>query len=99
MTIYVDSTMTEDMPTGFTPDGDGLNDVFKPVGPLFSRMLEMRVYSRWGEELFFSNDKNHGWDGTFHGVPQDIGVYYYQIIVATADGGNKVYKGSVTLIR
>ena len=99
VTIYVDSTMLEDMPTGFTPDGDGLNDVFKPVGPMFSRMLEMRVYSRWGEELFFSNDKNHGWDGTFHGVPQDIGVYYYQIIVATADGGNKVYKGSVTLIR
>ena len=99
VTIYVDSTMTEDMPSGFTPDGDGLNDVFKPIGPQFSRMLDFRVYNRWGQELFSTNDKNHGWDGSFHGVPQDVGVYYYQIIVATADGGNKTYKGSVTLIR
>ena len=99
VTIFVDSTMTEEMPSGFTPDGDGLNDVFKPVGPQFSRMLDFRVYNRWGQELFSTNDKNHGWDGSFHGVPQDVGVYYYQIIVATADGGNKTYKGNITLIR
>jgi gliding motility-associated-like protein len=57
------------------------------------------VFSRWGQELFFTNNKEQGWDGTFHGMKQDIGVYNYLIIVAKPGGDNVVYKGNVTLIR
>jgi hypothetical protein len=51
--------------------------------------------------LFYSNNPKVGWDGTFNGVPQDIGVYYYVIIVGKpgGDGLNLTYKGEVTLIR
>jgi gliding motility-associated-like protein len=99
--VIVDSTMTEDIPTGFTPNGDGLNDVFRPVGLRFQNMVEFRVYNRWGQQLFYSNNPKVGWDGTFNGVPQDLGVYYYSIIVARpgGEGGDITYKGEVTLIR
>jgi gliding motility-associated-like protein len=99
--IIVDSTMTEDIPSGFTPNGDGLNDVFRPVGLKFQNMVEFRVYNRWGQQLFYSNNNKVGWDGTFNGVPQDMGVYYYSIIVARpgGDGANLTYKGEITLIR
>jgi gliding motility-associated-like protein len=99
--VTVDSTMTEDIPTGFTPNGDGLNDVFRPVGLKFQNMLEFRVYNRWGVQLFYSNNPKVGWDGTYNGVPQDLGVYYYSIIVGRpgGDGGDITYKGEVTLIR
>jgi gliding motility-associated-like protein len=99
VTIYVDTSSMGDMPTAFTPNHDGTNDVFRVVGAKFARMVEMRVYNRWGEEIFYTNDRHNGWDGTFHGVPQDMGVYNYSIIIANPDGQNVTYKGTVTLIR
>ena len=99
VTIHVDSTSPGDMPGAFSPNNDGLNDVFRPVGEKFAKMVEFRVYNRWGEEIFFTNDRTKGWDGTFHGIPQDIGVYNYVIIVGSPGGQNIVYKGNVTLIR
>jgi gliding motility-associated-like protein len=98
VTISVDSTMEMGMPSGFTP-GESTNNIFKPIGPMFAHMVEMRIFNRWGEEMFYSNNRSLGWDGKFHGVPQDVGTYYYEIIVAATDGTNKVYKGSLILIR
>jgi len=100
ITITVDSTMTGGIPTAFTPNNDGLNDIFRPVGSKFQRLVEFRVYNRWGQQVFYSNNVEHGWDGTFNGVPQDMGDYYYQIIVAQPGSTENIaYKGSVTLIR
>ncbi len=101
VTIYVDSTMLECMPAGFTPNGDGINDVFRPVGVKFQRMVDFRVYNRWGQQVFYSNNYKNGWDGTFNGEPQDLGTYFYTIVVARpgGDGQNITYKGQVTLIR
>jgi gliding motility-associated-like protein len=99
ITINVDTTFTGDMPSGFTPNNDGVNDQFRPVGAKFAKMVEFRVYNRWGEEVFSTNSLDKGWDGTFHGVPQDIGTYFYEVIVATPGGQNVTYKGVVTLIR
>jgi gliding motility-associated-like protein len=99
VTVYVDSATSQGLPTGFTPNGDGVNDVFRPVGSRFDKMVEFRVFNRWGQEMFATNRKDQGWDGTFHGTPQDLGVYYYEIVVATPGGADIVYKGSVTLIR
>jgi gliding motility-associated-like protein len=99
VTIIVDTTSPGDMPSGFSPNNDGLNDFFRPIGSRYAKMVEFRVYNRWGEEVFYSDKKDKGWDGTFHGIPQDIGTYFYQVIVATPGGENATYKGTVTLIR
>ena len=102
ITIYVDSSMHECIPTGFTPNNDGLNDYFHPIGLIFQNLVDFRVYNRWGQQVFYtSSADSKGWDGTFNGVPQDMGTYYYTIIVARpgGQGQNVVYKGDVTLIR
>ena len=100
--VHVDSTMNEWIPTGFTPNGDGLNDYFHPVGLKFQNLVDFRVYNRWGQVVFYTSDANSkGWDGTFNGVPQDMGVYFYSIIVGRpgGNGADIIYKGDVTLIR
>ena len=99
--IRVDSDMHECIPSGFTPNGDGLNDVFRPVGITFQNIVDFRVFNRWGQQVFYTNSPEKGWDGTFNGVPQDMGVYFYNITVARPGGmgENIIYKGDVTLIR
>ncbi len=101
VTITIDNGNNGYIPTAFTPNNDGLNDVFRPVGMNFRSLVEFHVYNRWGQQVFFSNTIDHGWDGTFNGVPQELGDYYYLIIVAQpgANGENITYKGEVTLIR
>lgn len=100
ITVFVDSTQTEFIPTAFTPNGDGKNDVFRLIGSKFHHLLEFRIYNRWGQQVFYTATKEQGWDGTFNGVPQDMGVYYYTIICARPGYfENIVYKGEVTLIR
>jgi gliding motility-associated-like protein len=87
------------IPSAFTPNGDGLNDVFKPLGMKYQSLIEFSIYNRWGQRIFTTNNKEEGWDGTFNGVKQDMDVYNYLLIVAMDNGTNKVLKGTVTLIR
>ncbi|MCD6012994.1 MAG: hypothetical protein K0Q79_2856 [Flavipsychrobacter sp.] len=97
--VNVDKNIPEGVPTAFTPNGDGMNDVFMPSGLTFQNMVEFRVFNRWGQEVFMTNNPKVGWDGTFHGTKQDMGTYNWIIILGHVDGTNKVYKGDVTLIR
>jgi len=89
------------IPTAFTPNNDGLNDIFRICnGVKFEKLVDFRIFNRWGEVVYENtSDPNKGWDGTYKGVPQDMGVYNYLIIIAMPDGTNKIYKGDVTLIR
>ena len=66
------------IPNGFTPDGNGLNDVFKPVLNYITD-YEMFIYNRWGELIFKTNDINIGWDGTYMNNECQIDVYVYKI--------------------
>jgi len=66
------------IPTAFTPNGDGIDDIYKPVGSDVTA-FEMRIYNRWGELLFSSSDINTGWNGSFNGNPSQDGVYLYQV--------------------
>ena len=93
---FVDSDF---VPSGFTPNGDGKNDIFKISHLRFDHLVDFKVFNRWGQMVFETSDINKGWDGTFNGVPQDIGVYNYIVIAAHADGSDKTIKGTVTLIR
>lgn len=99
VTIRVDRDVYEFVPSSFTPNGDGRNDLFRVVNLKYQKLVDFRVYNRWGREVFHTTDATKGWDGTLEGQPQDLGVYYYQIIVAKPDGVQKNYNGSVTLIR
>lgn len=97
--IYVNYKENETLPTAFSPNGDGLNDVFRISGIRFTKLLDFRIFNRWGEEVFSTNDKTKGWDGYYKNEPQDIGVYSYLIIVANPDGPARTIKGNVTLVR
>jgi gliding motility-associated-like protein len=98
--IDVDKSMSECIPSAFTPNGDGRNDEFKLLCNKFQKMVDFRVFNRWGQVVYENtSDPKHGWDGTFNGVPQDMGVYHYMITIARPDEVNIIYKGEVTLIR
>jgi gliding motility-associated-like protein len=87
------------VPSAFTPNGDGKNDVFRVANLTFQRLQEFRVFNRWGQEIFSTTDAKKGWDGTWKGVPQDMAAYQYLIKVAYPDGYIETYKGDVSLIR
>ncbi len=97
--ITVDFNDADFIPSGFTPNGDGQNDVFRISHLKYGKLVEFSVYNRWGQRVFYTSDINKGWDGHFDGEPQDMGVYSYLVILSHTDGTNKVYKGTITLIR
>ena len=100
VTIKVDDNMTAFIPSAFSPNNDGLNDKFHVVNLKYQKLVDMRIFDRWGVELFQTNNPDDGWDGTWKGVPQDLGTYNYVIILSQPGStGNKVYTGTVTLVR
>lgn len=99
-TIIVDPLTTVDVPTAFTPNGDGVNDVIYVDGWGIKRLLLFRIFNRWGQVLFESTDIKVGWDGTFNGVPQNMETYIYQVSVETYVPGKNLEKtSSFKLIR
>jgi gliding motility-associated-like protein len=89
-----------DFPNAFTPNGDGNNDSFKPhvTGTMYD--YDLRVYNRWGEQIFISRNANTGWDGRYKGEPVEIGTYVWMLTYKKVLGGpEKVVKGEVTVVR
>lgn len=99
VTVLVDKTMSECIPTAFTPNGDGKNDEFRLLCNKHQKLVDFRIFNRWGQVVYESTNPNKGWDGTYNGEPQDMGVYFYVITVARPEKTNITYKGEVTLIR
>jgi gliding motility-associated-like protein len=87
------------MPNAFTPDADGLNDCFSPGVSFQGRLLDLRIFNRWGDVVFRATDPQACWDGTFAGQPQPMGAYVVQLRYADADGTEHRHSGSLTLIR
>ncbi|TVR78529.1 MAG: hypothetical protein EA412_08830 [Chitinophagaceae bacterium] len=86
------------VPNIFSPNGDGVNDVFQVYG-LGIRNIELRVFDRWGGLLYETSDINSGWDGTFNGRNMEQGVYIYYVKFIFLNGDVTDKKGSVTLVR
>ena len=86
------------LPSAFSPNGDGLNDIFRPVNIANNPIEYFMVMNRWGQCVFQTVNGKSGWDGTFGGQPQDIGVYYYALRY-DCNGRTVDLKGEVTLIR
>jgi len=85
-------------PNAFTPNGDGKNDIFRPITAGHHQLHVFRVANRWGQIVYETVNERDGWNGSFNGVPQDIGVYYYYIKY-DCNGQTIEEKGDVTLIR
>ncbi len=89
-------------PNAFTPNGDGRNDVFRPLLNIKRgfQVKYFRILNRWGFEVFHQiSQLLEGWDGRYQGVPQDNGVYFYYFEIEFADGHKVQMKGDVTLLR
>ncbi len=87
------------VPNAFSPNGDGINDVFRPVLIGMRSLKYFRVYNRGGQIMFSTNVQGQGWDGTYKGAPQDPAVFVW-IVEGEDYLGNTIFrKGSVTLIR
>lgn len=87
------------VPSGFTPNGDGVNDILRPIGVGYANINYFRVFNRWGEQVFYTTKFKEGWDGTWKGEPADIGVYYWILSLTDRYGKEEVQKGDATLIR
>jgi len=90
------------LPNAFTPNGDGLNDEFKPVQRYdLVKTYHLYIYNRWGQLIFDSPDINTGWDGTYKGQPVEQGTYVYKIVYTASSTGNEPQSvaGNVTLLR
>lgn len=90
------------IPSGFTPNIDGKNELFKPEGfGLADNNIgyKMEIFDRWGTIIFQTTDINSGWDGVKNGTPLEQGVYVYNITFKDYQGRSHAQKGQVTLIR
>lgn len=96
------------VPNAFTPNGDGVNDLFAPYGTNIDPAdFEMDIYNRWGELVYnthhWSGSSAEGWNGYLNNQPStgelQSGVYVYKIIVKGVNGKQKVYSGEVALIK
>jgi gliding motility-associated-like protein len=87
------------VPTAFTPNGDGKNDIFRPtfIGP--SVKYDFRIYNRWGQLMYKSNVPGAGWDGTVSGIVQKTDVYVFYITAEGGCNGKFEQKGTFALIR
>lgn len=88
------------VPNAFTPNGDGLNDFLYPLNAFKADNLLFRVYNRLGQMVYQSKSWTEKWDGTFHGKPQDAGVFVWTLQYDLRDTGKHIsQKGSTVLIR
>ncbi len=101
-TIYVDLYKVDpDMyvPTAFTPNADGNNDVLRPILLGMKQLNYFRVYNRWGVLMFSTTEKGKGWDGRYNGKGQDPATFVWMAEGVTFNGQTKQKKGYAVLIR
>lgn len=98
--IYVDVLTLMLVPSAFSPNNDGNNDLFRIIKLLnIEEILDFRIYNRWGQKVFETTSRDGYWDGTWKGEPVDMDVFVYYIRAVTRDGDEIVRSGNVTLIR
>ena len=97
--ISVRPEFTLFIPNSFTPNGDGLDDDFMAYGEGMIQ-YKMMIYSRWGENIFQSNDKAFGWNGK-NRFDENVsaGIYLYHITITDFNTKSWVYNGDVNLMR
>jgi gliding motility-associated-like protein len=98
--IVVRNEASIDVPSGFSPNGDGVNDIVYADGWGIKDLVSFRIYNRWGDVVFETEDKTIGWDGTYNGEMQEQDVYIYQVVATFyATPEQKSKQGNITLFR
>ena len=87
------------VPTGFTPNGDGLNDVLKPIAVGIKSIEYFKVYNRWGQLVFSTTINGQGWNGQIGGKPQTTNTYVWMVKAVDYLDRPVFQKGTATLIR
>jgi len=93
------------LPNAFSPNGDGLNDVFYVIaGKDVKQVKQFQVFNRWGQKMFEktngkTNDINFGWNGYYNRQLVAQGTYVYQIVIELLSGELEIHKGNISVIR
>ena len=87
------------MPSAFTPNNDGKNDLFRVMTADNNKRFKLLVYNRSGQVIFETTDINKGWDGKFRDVQLASDVYVYYLEIVSASNKKITKKGTITLIR
>lgn len=100
ITVKVFNSIAEKtfVPNVFSPNGDGLNDYFTPISKSNFVNYSLKIYNRWGELVYFSNNANDCWDGQQKNGQIEIGTYFY-ILNAKTECSSIDWKGDITLIK
>jgi gliding motility-associated-like protein len=86
------------VPTGFTPDGDGRNDIIRPICAGID-LVYFRVYNRYGQMIFETREDGKGWNGKLNGIQQSMATYVYVVEGRDKSGRQHIRKGTFVLIR
>jgi gliding motility-associated-like protein len=87
------------MPNSFTPNGDGVNDIFRIKYPFATKSFQFLIYNRYGEKIFETNDMRKGWDGTYKSIKQQTGNFIWVIKIEDINSQIQFTNGVVLLIR
>lgn len=87
------------VPSAFTPDGNSKNDYFTIGGLSAVSKFEMKIFNRWGQKVFETNQPEKGWDGMFGGNEAAQGIYAYEINIVYFNGIRRVFTGNFSLLR
>jgi gliding motility-associated-like protein len=87
------------VPTAFTPNGDGKNEILRPVMFGIKKLHYFRVYNRWGQMFYQTADAGKGWDGFFKGTKQEMQTIVWYAAGLGVDGNVHTKKGTAVLIR
>jgi len=87
------------VPTAFSPNGDGKNDVLIPFAVGYKSLHYFKIFDRLGEVVYTGQNFETGWDGTFKGTKAETGTYFWEIRYVDALGNDGIKKGDVTLVR
>lgn len=96
--VIVEPQFTFYVPNAFTPNNDGINDLFFGSGEAVTD-YNMQIFDRWGEVIFESNSMDHKWDGIYKGLPAEAGQYVYKFQIRDWKGDDHQYSGGVNLLR
>jgi gliding motility-associated-like protein len=96
--IKVELIPVVDVPNAFSPNGDGANDILYVKGQDV-KTVNFKLFNRWGELVFETNDINKGWNGIYKGEEQEMEVYVWTLSATFSDGKAAVRSGNVTLLR
>jgi gliding motility-associated-like protein len=87
------------IPNAFSPNGDGVNDIFRPLPVGIVKMNYFRVYDRWGKLMYSSTTYMQGWDGTVNGQRAPVGTYVWMVEGVDINQKTITMKGTVTIVR